>query len=147
MKNILIFVISIFIIVPITACNQNEKNDDQMIIKAAWARPALMGNPSAVYFQIENRNNETDRLISVESQIAEFNEIHLSSMQDGTMKMMKQDFVEIKANQKLEFKPMSYHVMLINLNQDLNPGDQFEISLFFEKSGEKTISVEVKENE
>jgi copper(I)-binding protein len=37
--------------------------------------------------------------------------------------------------------------MLINLNQDLSLGDQFEISLTFEKSGEKNIIVEVKETE
>jgi hypothetical protein len=83
----------------------------------------------------------------VTSQVAELNEIHLSSMVDETMKMMKLEFVEIEPNQVLEFKPMSYHIMLINLNQDLSLGDQFEISLTFEKSGEKNIIVEVKETE
>jgi copper(I)-binding protein len=68
-------------------------------------------------------------------------------MVNGTMKMMEQEFVEIEPNQMLEFKPMSYHIMLINLKQDLKVGDQFEISLTFEKSGEKKIIVEVKETE
>jgi hypothetical protein len=68
-------------------------------------------------------------------------------MVDETMKMMKLEFDEIEPNQVLEFKPMSYHIMLINLNQDLSLGDQFEISLTFEKSGEKNIIVEVKETE
>ena len=61
--------------------------------------------------------------------------------------MMKQDFVEIKPDQVLEFKPKSYHIMLINLKQDLKVGDKFDISLTFEKAGQKVMSVEVKESE
>ena len=121
--------------------------ENRINIEKAWARPALEGNPSAVYFKIENNLKESDRLLSVTSQVAEFNEIHLSRMVNGTMKMMEQEYVEIEPNQVLEFKPMSYHIMLIDLKQDLKPGDQFEISLTFEKSGQQNIIVEVKETE
>jgi copper(I)-binding protein len=131
----------------LVSCSNISAKENGIKIEKAWARPALQGNPSAVYFKIENNLKETDRLISVTSQVAEFNEIHLSSMVNGTMKMMKQEFVEIEPNQLLEFKPMSYHIMLINLKQDLKVGDQFEISLTFEKSGDKKIIVEVKETE
>lgn len=61
--------------------------------------------------------------------------------------MMEQEFVEIEPNQVLEFKSMNYHGMLINLKQDLDVGYQFDISLTFEKSGEKNIIVKVKETE
>lgn len=131
----------------LVSCGNLSSNEIGIFIDKAWARPALQGNPSAVYFKIENNLKESDRLLSVTSQVAEFNEIHLSSMVDGTMKMMEQEYVEIEPNQVFEFKPMSYHIMLINLKQDLKVGDQFEISLTFEKSGEKTIIVEVKETE
>lgn len=131
----------------LVSCSNLNAKDNGIAIEKAWARPAFQGNPSAVYFRIDNNQKETDRLISVTSQVAEFNEIHLSSMVDGTMKMMEQEFVEIEPNQVLEFKPKSYHIMLINLKQDLNVGDQFEISLTFEKSGVKNIIVEVKETE
>jgi len=143
----LIIIINLFILINLVSCSNVGVKENGVIIEKAWARPALEGNPSAVYFRMENNQKETDKLLSVTSQVAEFNEIHLSSMVDGTMKMMEQEFVEIEPNQVLEFKPMSYHVMLINLKQDLKLGDQFEISLTFEKSGEKNIIVEVKETE
>ncbi|PKO07444.1 MAG: hypothetical protein CVU41_01735 [Chloroflexi bacterium HGW-Chloroflexi-3] len=143
----LIIVINLLIVMVLVSCSNLSAKDNGIKIEKAWARPSLQGNPSAVYFKIENNLKETDRLLSVSSQIAEFNEIHLSSMVDGTMKMMEQEFVEIKPNQVLEFKPMSYHIMLIDLKQDIKPGDQFEISLTFEKSGQKNIIVEVKETE
>ena len=143
----LIIIVNLIIVMNLVSCSNLSAEDNGILIEKAWARPALQGNPSAVYFRIDNNQKETDRLISVTSQVAEFNEIHLSSMVDGTMKMMEQEFVEIEPNQVLEFKPKSYHIMLINLKQDLNVGDQFEISLTFEKSGVKNIVVEVKETE
>lgn len=143
----LIIIITLLIVMNLVACSDFRTNENGIKIENAWARPALQGNPSAVYFQMENNLKETDKLVSVTSEVAEFNEIHLSSMVDGTMKMMEQEFVEIKPDQVIEFKPMSYHVMLINLEQDLKLGDRFEISLTFEKSGQKNIIVEVKETE
>ncbi|MBE0686264.1 MAG: copper chaperone PCu(A)C [Anaerolineaceae bacterium] len=142
-----IIIINLLILVTLSSCSNLSVKENGIIIENAWARPALQGNPSAVYFRIENNQKETEKLITVTSQVAEFNEIHLSSIVDGTMKMMEQEFVEIEPDQVLEFKPMSYHVMLVNLKKDLKLGDQFEISLTFEKFGEKNIIVEVKETE
>jgi len=142
-----IITLNLLIVMSLVSCSNINAKENGISIEKAWARPALRGNPLAVYFKIENNLKETEKLISVTSQVAELNEIHLSNMVDGTMKMVKQEFVEIEPNKVLEFKPMSYHVMLINLKQDLNVGDQFEISLIFEKFGEKNIIVEVKETE
>lgn len=140
-------IINILIVMNLVSCSILNTNENEIIIEKAWARPALQGNPSAVYLKIENNLQESDKLVSVTSQVAELTEIHLSSMVDGTMKMMKQEFVELEPNQVIEFKPKSYHIMLINLKQDLKVEDQFEITLKFEKSGEKNIIVEVKETE
>lgn len=144
-KYLIIF--NIFFMMNLIGCSVLNFNEKGIIVEKAWARPAMQGNPSAVYFRIENNLKEKDKLLSVNSQVAEFNEIHLSKTDNGTMMMMKQDFVEIDPGQVIEFKPMSYHIMLINLNQDLKVGDNFDISLNFEKSGQKVLNVEVKENE
>lgn len=143
----IILSVNMLLVMVLVSCGNLSGKEIGIIIDKAWARPALEGNPSAVYFKIENNLKESDRLLSVTSQVAEFNEIHLSRMVNGTMKMMEQEYVEIEPNQVLEFKPMSYHIMLIDLKQDLKPGDQFEISLTFEKSGQQNIIVEVKETE
>lgn len=140
------FTISILILLLITACSNNPNNENVQIEKI-WARPTLEGNNSAVYFIIQNNQSTNEKMLSAESTIAEFSEIHLSSNVDGVMKMMEQEYVEIEAGKSLEFKPMSYHIMLINLKQDLNVGDQFNLTLSFENAGEKELLVEVKESE
>jgi len=138
--------ISLFILLLITACAGNPNKEDVQIEKI-WARPALEGNNSAVYFIIKNNLPTKEKMLSAESTIAEFSEIHLSSNEDGIMKMMEQEFVEIEAGKQLEFKPMSYHIMLINLQQELKVGDEFNLILSFENAGDKEILVEVKEFE
>jgi copper(I)-binding protein len=145
-KKILVVVNILFIIIA-SSCSGAEKTQNEIDIKNAWARPAMQGNTSAIYFLIENNRVTNVKLISVDSSIAELTEIHLSKNVDGTMKMEKQEFIEIESNKTVEFKPGSYHVMLINLNKNLNVGDQFEVSLSFDNSEVKNISVEVKETE
>lgn len=146
-NNFLKYLTLFFILIFTTACSNNSEENNGILINNVWARPALAGNNSAAYFVIENNLKESEKLLSVESTIAEISEIHLSSNVDGVMKMAKQEFVEIKSGSTLEFKPMSYHIMLINLNRDLNVGDQFNLTLNFEKSGSLDIQVEIREAE
>ncbi len=131
------------LILMLTGCN----NAKEIQIEDAWGRPGLSGNTTAADFKVNNPLNETDRLLSASSTIAEFTEVHLSLMQDGKMMMQQQEFVEIPANSIVEFKPKDFHVMFINLNNDLNVGDEYELTLQFEKSGAFTITVPVKEQE
>jgi hypothetical protein len=146
-NNFLKYLTLFFILIFTTACSNNSEENNGILINNVWARPALAGNNSAAYFVIENNLKESEKLLSVESTIAEISEIHLSSNVDGVMKMAKQEFVEIKSGSTLEFKPMSYHIMLINLNRDLNVGDQFNLTLNFEKSGSLDIQIEIREAE
>jgi hypothetical protein len=147
MQSSIKYLLSFFIFIFISSCNSQSTIKEEIIIEDAWSRPAIKGGTSAIYFKLRNQLLESDKLLSVISEIAEFTEIHLSTMEDEKMMMVEQDFVLIESNQTVEFKPKSYHIMLINLKGDLKPGDQFEIFLFFEKSGQMKTMVEVKETE
>ena len=147
MRSRIKYFLSLFIFIFISSCNSQSTIKEEIIIENAWSRPAIKGGTSAIYFILRNQLGESEKLLSVSSEIAEFNEIHLSTMEDEKMMMVEQDFVLIESNQSVEFKPGSYHIMLINLKEGLNLGDEFEIILFFEKSGQKSTLVEVKETE
>lgn len=147
MKKFLTTTLSIFLLVISVACSMNENANENIQVSNIWSRPALEGNNSAVYFTIVNGQKENDKLILAETTIAELTEIHLSSNVDGVMKMVQQEFVEIGAGDEVEFKPMDYHIMLINLNRNLSVGDTFEIILTFEKAGTKTFLVKVQDQE
>lgn len=112
----------------------------------AWARPAASGDNGAVYFIISNATDTDDILLSASTDVASAAEVHMSMMDDnGVMSMQMQEVVAIPARQEIIFKPGSLHVMLVGLTQDLKIGDAFALILRFEKAGEITVQVEVKE--
>lgn len=116
----------------------------QLQVTDVWARPGLAGGNSAVYFVINNETAGTDTLLSASSGVAGAVELHMTSMQDGNMQMAHQQQVPVQAG-KTEFQPGGLHVMLIDLNQDLNPGDTFTMTLDFDTAGEMPLEVTVSE--
>jgi copper(I)-binding protein len=141
-------------------------------IEGAWARPTPAGMSSAtpmagmamasgtpgsmdmggtettdaIYFTIHNAGGQDDQLVGASSQIAQAVELHQSVMQNGVMAMQPVKSVDVPAGGTVEFKPGSYHVMLIGLRKDLNAGDHFDVTLTFTHAGAKTVSVEVKQD-
>lgn len=115
-----------------------------LAVNEIWARPGLAGGNSAVYFTIENATGSADILRSAASDVAGAVELHMTVMQDGNMQMVHQQEVSVQSG-KTEFKPGGLHVMLIGLNQDLNPGDTFSLTLNFAGAGAMPLDVTVSE--
>lgn len=111
------------------------------------ATPAMdMDNLStgAFYFTVTNSGDEPDRLVKIESDIAQAIEIHEVKMDGGVMTMSPQhDGVEIPANGELVLEPSGYHVMLIGINKSLLDGEEFTATLFFENAGEVEVIVPI----
>jgi len=115
-------------------------------ISDVWARPGNTGGNSAIYLIVDNPTGQADSLLMASSAVADTVELHSSSMgADGMMMMEHQENIPVPAGEKIEFKPGGLHVMLIGLKNDLKAGDTFQVTLKFEKSGEKTLDVTVKE--
>jgi copper(I)-binding protein len=114
-------------------------------IEGAWARPSIPDSPGAVYLVITNEGNKADRLTGVQTEIATA-EIHESRLDGDVMKMVPlPEGIEIPANGKLEIRPGGYHIMLVGLERELKPGDEFEIILTFENNAPATIEVTVND--
>lgn len=115
-----------------------------LIIRDAWIRPADAGMNTAAYFVVEN-NGEEDRLMSVESSIAENTEIHRSYVDEaGVMRMQEQSFVILPANESVPFEPGGYHIMFIELTRGLALDERIRLQLQFDKQGEVIIDVPVE---
>ncbi len=120
----------------------------ELSIEDPWARAGFQGDNSAVYLEIINSTDQGDGLIGASSDVAIMTQIHLSKMDaEGTMTMEQQDLVGIPANDVVELAPGGLHVMLMNLVKDLNVGDTFELTLEFQRAGDITVEVEVKQAE
>lgn len=98
----------------------------------------------AFYLKVTNSSDDADRLVKIESDIAQVIEIHEVQMNDGAMNMVPQhDGVEVPANGELLLEPSGYHVMLIGINKSLLEGEEFSATLFFEDAGEVEVSVPI----
>lgn len=103
------------------------------------------GTTSAAYFVMRNPGGEADRLVSARTAVAGAVELHRSAIEDGVMRMRQVEAIEVPARGETSLEPGGYHLMLIGLNRQLEEGDRFEIVLGFERSGERTIEVEVRQ--
>jgi len=128
----------------------------EVTVTDAWARASsAMASAGAAYMTIQNTGTAADALISASSPAATTAEVHETvvmgspapgaSGDGGMMGMQPVKRLEIPAGGTVELKPGSYHIMLIGLKQDLKAGDTIEITLTFEKAGELSLSVPVKE--
>jgi hypothetical protein len=124
----------------LTACGA-EKGIE---VHKVWMRPAAQGENDAVYFVMHNHAAETDELTSVTSDAAEAVELDETTVIDNVAEMKKVDSVPVEAFAEIEFAPRGYHVMLIGLKQDLNLGDEIEITLHFKNHEDLTIKVPVQ---
>jgi periplasmic copper chaperone A len=71
------------------------------------------------------------------------------AMGDEGMEMMgmrEVESIEIPAGATVELVPGGLHIMLLELVEDLAPGDTFELTLDFEQAGAVTTMVEVRED-
>jgi hypothetical protein len=94
---------------------------------------------------IENSGG-ADKLMSVSGDVAEAIEVHQTRESNGMMMMEPvTSGVDVPANGALELKPGSYHIMLMNVKNGLNPGDTFKLTLKFSSGKEIPVDVTVRE--
>ena len=132
-------------------------------VEDAWARPALsmrdrdrtsgsdagqgMGQAGtgAVFMRLRNKGDEVDRFVGGETDVAQVVEIHETVMNGEMMKMqMLGEGLEVPAKGEVTLKPGGYHIMLIDMQRDLEVDDTFTLKLQFEKSGTITVKPRVR---
>ncbi len=130
----------------LTACSGGAKGPS-VTIEDVWVRPSPAAEgTSAAYMMLKNSGNEADALVKAAGTVSDAVEIHEMVMENEVMKMrpVSGQRLEIPAGGAVELKPGGYHIMLIGLKQQLKPGDKIDLTLTFEKSGEKTVQAEVR---
>lgn len=130
----------------INSCkNEKTGNQDQTDeVNAEWVRPAQEGGNSAAYFSYTNNLDVEDTLRAVSSDIAGMAEVHESyETEDGLMGMREQSEVIVKSGETIEFEQGGLHVMLMQLNKQIQEGDSISIHLELAKAGrvEKELPV------
>lgn len=125
--------------------NAHEFEAGSLHIDHPWSRALPPVAPTgAAYLQISNQGEQSDTLLGADTPAAEKVEIHEHVHADGLMKMQRVDRLELAPGQTVLFKPGSYHLMLFNLKQPLQAGEQFPLTLHFDRAGDVQVMVNVQ---
>ena len=108
-----------------------------------WSR-ATKGQVGVIYMTIKNTGTADDRLVAAATPVAGTAGLHVSSEENGVMKMRPVPTIEVKAKGAAELSPGGVHVMLMGLKQPLQEGTSFPLSLTFEKAGKVEVTVAVE---
>lgn len=148
-RRIVLISISLLIFA-LPACSPAEGG---VSVSDAWARPSpgdemtsMGGVNGGTFMTIRNNGSQPDTLIGAESSAARVVEIHETTMSGDVMRMQQVESLAIPAGGEVVLQPGGYHIMLIDLQQNLAPGDQIEITLVFQHAGRVRASVPVREN-
>ena len=100
----------------------------------------------AVYFEMQNLGGVEDRLIGVESEIAQKSELHSHEIgADGVARMERlEDGISLPPGQSRILEQGGDHIMLMGLTRAFSQGDHLEISLIFENAGEISLALSVR---
>ncbi len=114
-------------------------------IDSANVGVAAKGMSSAAFFKIVNNSDEADTLYGVRADFAEMTQLHESYRKDGMVGMRPIKFIVVRAKSSFYFKHGGYHVMLMNVKENLEAGMNVRLELFFRRAGAVTVEAIVKE--
>lgn len=114
----------------------------QVTVKDAWVR-ATVAQQKATGAFMQLQSAQDAKLISAQSPVAGVVEVHEMSMDGGVMKMRAIPSLALPAGKAVDLKPGGYHVMLMDLKQQVKGGESVPLTLVFEDAAKKRFTQEV----
>lgn len=121
--------LALLLIVPGLAAAQGAPIE----VQQAWSRAAPQAHTGVLYLTVTA--TKADRLVGVDTAVADRAELHESRMENGVMTMRAIDGAPVTPGKPLTLMPGGLHIMLINLHRALNAGDTFPVTLHFANAG------------
>jgi copper(I)-binding protein len=156
MKNRILFVMLVLSLLLLSACQMVQPMADEgemmmepepgkITVMNVRARPSPMaGGNGAVFMVVLNGLDEDVQFISAESPASTAVELHETVNDGGVMRMVHQpDGYPIAAGGSVELKPGGKHVMLIDLVEQLETGNELELTINFSNGESQTVTVPV----
>ena len=116
----------------------------QVTVKDPWVRATVsQQKATGAFMQITSAQDA--RLVEAKSPVAGVVEVHEMTMEKDVMKMRAlANGLDLPAGKSIELKPGGYHVMLMDLKQQMKEGDTVPMTLVVEGKDKKRATVEVK---
>lgn len=111
-------------------------------VQDAWVRSTVpQQTVTGAFMQI--KSDQPTRLVEVRSPAAKTAQIHEMTMTGDVMRMRAVQGLDVPAGQTVELKPGSYHIMLMDLTQQIKAGEPVPLTLVFEGPDKKRETVDV----
>lgn len=115
----------------------------QVQVHDAWIRATVpQQKGTGAFMQLQSAQDS--KLVSASSPVAPIVEVHEMAMSDGVMRMRQIPALALPAGKTVALQPGGYHLMMMDLPQQLKAGDSVPLSLVFEGKDGKRETVEVK---
>ena len=102
----------------------------QVKVDEPWARATVTGQKATGVF-MKLTATQGSQLVGVSSPVAGVAEVHEMKMDGSVMQMRAIPALDLPANQAVELKPGSYHLMLMDLKAPLMMGSSVALTLTF----------------
>ncbi|NCV39883.1 MAG: copper chaperone PCu(A)C [Betaproteobacteria bacterium] len=112
-------------------------------VQEPWVRATVKGQQATGAF-MKLSTDSPMRLIQVQSPVAGLVEIHEMKMDKDVMKMAAIAGLDLPAGRAVELKPGGFHVMLMQLKQEIKEGETVPLTLVFESKDGKRQTLDVK---
>lgn len=100
----------------------------EVTIADPWVRATVPAQKATgAFMQMTSTTNV--KLVAAQSPVANVVEIHEMKMDNNVMKMRQISGLDLAAGKTVELKPGSYHIMLLELKQQVREGDAVPVSL------------------
>ncbi len=119
------------------------QGEAKISVNDSWMRPAPESLNTAFYCTVINNGDQPDTLYKASSDVSEDVELHETYQRGDMMGMRPVKNLVIPPHDSLMFKPGGYHIMIMNLRQDLSAGQMHDVSLFFRSAGEVKVKARV----
>ena len=115
----------------------------QTTVKDPWIRGTVaQQKATGMFAQVTSATG--GRLVSASSPVANVVEIHEMAMEGDVMKMRAIGGLDLPPGKAVDLKPGGYHVMLIDLKQQLKAGDTVPVTLVVQGKDGKQEKIDVK---
>ncbi len=115
----------------------------QVTVKEPWVR-ATVSQQKATGAFMQLTSAQDARLVEAKSPVAGVVEVHEMTMEKDIMKMRAIPGLDLPAGKAVELKPGGYHVMLMDLKQQMKEGEIVPLTLVVEGKDKKRSTIEVK---
>ena len=113
-------------------------------VQDAWIRGTVAQQKATAMFG-RITSSTGGRLVAASSPVAGVAEVHEMAMDGNVMKMRAiAGGLELPAGKTVTLEPKSVHLMLMDLKQQLKPGDTVPVTLVIEGADKKRETVELK---